>query len=166
MRVPRPPQWLMLAIVLLALLAFAYKAAHSRGMMLGVGPTGGISGTYLTFSGPASGNISVPSTNFTVTINAGTFNGSQTVTIADGLGGSGGTFAPSVGTCASPGTCTVTPTAASSSFTYTYTPAAGSAGTTVTLTFTNSLSRPEIPTSLTYVVNPVGGAGALVLFIP
>ena len=96
-----------------------------------------------TATGPASGAISVPSTNFTVTLATGTFNGSETITIADGS--EGGTLTPSVG---SPGTSTVTvtPTNGTTSFTFTYTPVVNA---TVTLTFTNSASLVN-PPALSY----------------
>jgi hypothetical protein len=89
----------------------------------------------LSASGPSSGNVNVASTNFTVSLAGTTFSGTQTVTIADGS--QGGTFTPSVGTCASPSTCTVTPAAAATSFTYTYTPVVAG---NLTLTYTNAQS--------------------------
>lgn len=91
------------------------------------------SGTLsLTFSGPSNGVVSTPSAAFTVMLVGTSFNGSQTVTVADGS--KGGTFTPSVG---SPGTSTVTvtPTNGSTSFTFTYTPAVTG---NITLTLTNA----------------------------
>jgi hypothetical protein len=86
----------------------------------------------LTLSGPSSGTVAAPSTNFTVNLINGTFNGSQTVTLSDGS--LGGTFTPSVG---SPGTSTVTvtPAANAPNFTFTYAPAVVA---TVTLSVTNA----------------------------
>ena len=101
-----------------------------------------------TASGPSSGVTGSPSTNFTVTLIGGTFNGGQTVTISDSSGG--GTFTPSVG---SPGTSTVTVTPASSAtgFTFTYNAASNGAHT---LTFTNAQSWTN-PSPLTYTSSTV-----------
>ena len=96
-----------------------------------------------TATGPSTGPDTVTSTNFTVTISAGTWSGGQTVTISDG--GQGGTITPSVG---SPGTstATVTPTNGTTAFTFTYKPAVVAA---VTLAFTNGQSWAN-PASLVY----------------
>jgi hypothetical protein len=107
------------------------------------------SNTTYTFSGPATGSTGTPSTNFTVTLAAGSFNGTESITVADG--GQGGTFAPSTGTCASAGTCTVTPVSGSG-FTFTYTT---SLATAITLTPTNNVGWSN-PAALTYTASAGG----------
>ena len=113
-----------------------------------------------TVSGPASGPDYNASTAFTVSKVSGNFNGSMTITIADGS--QGGTITPSVG---SPGvsTVTVTPTNGTSSFTFTYTPNVVGA---ITLTFTGagmagSNPNPAVYTSiaLTITNSCVSGTG-------
>lgn len=76
--------------------------------------------TPLSISGPASTLVGTDSTNFTVALTVGVFDGTQTVTVADGS--QGGTITPSIG---SPGTSTttVTPAEAATFFTFTYNPA-------------------------------------------
>ena len=114
----------------------------------------------LSASGPASGTVNVASTNFTVTLANATFNGAQTVTIADGA--KGGTLTPSVG---APGTSTVvvTPTNGASSFTFIYTPVTTGA---ITLTISNAQAWSN-PAPLTYTSNAAaGGQVSLVLGIP
>jgi hypothetical protein len=154
----------------LAMLLFAIgigclmiQAPHAQMLLLGVGPGssggGGGGGTSsFTASGPIGGVQSVASTNFTVTLNTGTFNGVKTITIADGS--QGGTITPSVGGA---GTSTVVVTPASgSSFTFTYTPAVAA---TVTLTFTNAQGWSNA-TALTYTsttFDPVNIGGGFAL---
>lgn len=154
----RARSWIAIGLVVLLAAVAGLTIAHGRGFMLGVGPTGGITGQYLTFSCPAgcAGTVNVASGTFTVTAVNGTFNGTQTVTIT----APSGTFA---GGCVGTTSCTATPTVGASSFTFTYTPTATGA---LTLAMTNSLARPEIPTSVTYTSNPAGGTAALVLLIP
>jgi hypothetical protein len=100
-------------------------------------------GVHLSWFGPSSGTVSLPSTTFTVVLNGAQFNGLQTVTISDN--GEGGTITPSIG---SPGTDTVTVTPANhaTGFTFTFTPA--STGI-VTLTLTNGQKWTN-PSNLTY----------------
>ena len=95
-----------------------------------------VSSTYL-LSGPSSGVISVPSTNFTVALPAGgAVAGTVTVTPHDG--GGGGTFTPS----------TVNLTTAAPSATFTYTPATTGAKT-IGVSNSGGLTNPG---SLTYTV--------------
>jgi hypothetical protein len=98
-----------------------------------------------------SGTVGVPSANYTVTLGAGTFNGSQSITLRDA---DGGTFAPSASfaSCGS-GCVTVTPAAAATSFTFTYT---AIAAITYTLTPTNAQSWNN-PTAATFIASS-GGA--------
>lgn len=92
-----------------------------------------------------AGVTASPSMNFTVARSAGTFNGSQTITISDGA--QGGTITPSVG---SPGTSSVTVTPPSgASFTFTY--SAASTGSK-TITFTNAQGWSN-PSPLIYYAN-------------
>jgi hypothetical protein len=113
--------------------------------------------TY-TFTGPSSGAAGVPSTNFTVALGFGTFNGSQSITLSDG--GNAGTWVPSAGSCtAGVGSCTLTPPSGSS-FTLTYTPSIIGA-LTLTPSNANGWSNPP---ALTYnsqtaftVTGPSGG---------
>ena len=102
-----------------------------------------------TVSGPGSGLELNASTNFTVTIASGTFNGSQTVTISDGS--QGGTITPSVGSSGI-SSVVVTPTNGSSSFTFTYTPAVAG---TISLTFTGAGMTGSNPNSIIYTSNPL-----------
>ena len=98
--------------------------------------------TTYTLTGPATGNISTPSTNFTVKLPAGgTVTGSVTVTPSDG--GGGGTFVPT----------SVTLTTGASSATFTYTPASYGA---ITISATNSGGLAD-PGSLTYTVASATG---------
>lgn len=106
--------------------------------------------TY-TASGPGGGLVSVPSSAFTVVLANGTFSGAQSITISDGS--QGGTFTPSVGSCASgTGTCTVTPTVGLNGFTFTYTP---SVVTNINLAFNNAQSWTN-PGPLLYAVSGAG----------
>lgn len=91
--------------------------------------------TGYSFSGPSSGDVSVPSTNFTVTLLPGSLSGSVIITPNDS--GDGGVFTPS----------TVALTEASPSATFTYTPA--STGTK-TLACTNNRGLTD-PANLSYV---------------
>ncbi len=89
-------------------------------------------GSSYTLSGPSTGTVGSPSTNFTVTLQGGAqfvldsdSVGRQTITCADGS--QGGTFTPSVG---SPGTSTVDITQTTgSTFTFTYNAASTGAKT-------------------------------------
>jgi hypothetical protein len=102
-----------------------------------------ISTLAYTASGPSTGLVNVASTNFTVSLSGGTFNGSNSISVADGA--QAGTFTPSVG-APSTSIVTVTPTTGTSSFTFTYTPIVVA---TITLTFTNNSSFID-PSPLTY----------------
>lgn len=96
--------------------------------------------TAITLTGPSSGSVGLPSTNFTVGAN-GTITGTITVTPNDG--GGGGTFTPT-SVAISSGTPTAT-------FTYT----AASAGTkTIGVTNSGGLSNPS---SISYVASPPVG---------
>jgi len=101
----------------------------------------------LTLSGcPSGGIVRVASTSCTVNIGT-SFDGSHSVTIADGS--QGGTITPGVG---SPGTgsVTVTPTNGATSFTFAYTPAAVGS---LSLSFTNTGSWIS-PNPLAYTSTP------------
>ena len=106
------------------------------------------SSNALAFSGPSTGVAGTASTNFTVAL-TGQFNGTQTVTLADGTGSGGGMFTPSVGSSAT-SSVVVTPTAGTSNFTFTYNAATTGA---FTLAFSNSLGLAENPTSLPYMAS-------------
>lgn len=119
--------------------ALAYVATEK----VGASPATGI-----TLSGPATGNVGAPSTNFTVGAN-GTLAGSVTVTPSDG--GGGGTFTPA-SVAISPGTPTAT---------FTYTP--GSAGAkAISVTNSGGLTNPG---ALTYTAT-VPAATTLALSVP
>jgi len=106
-----------------------------------------VSALVLSFSGcPSSGYATLASTTCTVSLTGGTFNGSMTVTAADGS--HGGTVTPSVGS-AGTAPLTVTPTAASSSFTFTYTPV--SVGS-MTISLSNNFNGTN-PSSFGYTSN-------------
>ena len=121
---------------------------------------GGTPTPALAASGPSSGTVNVASSNFTVSLSNATFNGAQTVTIADGA--QGGTLTPSVG---APGTSSVvvTPVNGATSFTFTYTPVSTGAKT---LTINNAQGWTN-PAPLAYTSNAAGGTqSALVLGVP
>jgi hypothetical protein len=121
-------RYLIVFLLVVLFPCFAGAQTGYSGSMGGIGGGNGI----LAATGPSTGTAGSASTNFTVTLSGTTFNGSTTVTIADGS--SGGTITPSVG---SPGTSTVTvtPTNGATSFTFTYTAVIGDP---VTLTITNA----------------------------
>ena len=139
--------------------------AHAQLMTTGVGPGafGGGGSCYYRVqrvSGPSGGAAGVASTNFTLTLipSGAKFNGSQTITIADGS--QGGTITPSVGSSGT-STVTVTPANLATGFTFTYNPATSGAKT---LTFTNAQGWTN-QTALTYtatdsftVTGPTTGA--------
>lgn len=99
----------------------------------------GAAATAVTLSGPTSGFVGSPSTNFSVGVN-GTITGSLVVTPSAGAGG--GTFSPT----------SLTLTAGAPSGTFTYTPASSGAKT-ISVTNNGSLTNPS---SITYTANAIG----------
>ena len=98
-----------------------------------------VASTY-SLTGPSSGTVSVPSTNFTVALPVGGVV-LATVTVTPSDGGGGGTFTPT----------TVDLTTGAPSATFTYTP--GSVGTkTISVTNDGGLTNPA---NLTYTVSAV-----------
>ena len=95
-----------------------------------------VAASSLSLSGPSTGMASVPSTNFTVTVDNPP---TGTVLVTPSDGGAGGTFTSS--------TVSITPTVLSATFTYT---ASSSGVKTITITNNASLSN---PTSLTFTAS-------------
>lgn len=141
-----------IARIILAILLLT-SFAHARGFMTGVGPSG-ISGPFLSVSCVAGGLVSVPSTNFTITYPAATFNGT-TNTITLSAVPAGGTFTP-----VSP----ITPTAISTSTTFTYTPPA--TPQVYTITIANNIIVPVVPSSCNYNATSSVAQNPLPLVIP
>lgn len=115
---------------------------------------GQVLGSSFTFTGPSTGTVGSPSTNFTVTLQGGAqfvldtdSVGRQTITCADG--GSGGVFTPSIG---SPGTGTVNITQTTgTNFTFTYNAASsGAKAITCSPAVTSATSGWAAPTPLTF----------------
>ncbi len=106
--------------------------------------------TAVTLSGPSSGVVGVPSSNFTVGAN-GTITGTVTVTPSDG--GDGGTFTPT-----SVAISSGTPTA-----TFTYTPGnVGAPTATITVTNDGGLTNPAgIAYTATSGSTPISFAGTV-----
>lgn len=146
---------ILLAVLLpLSAVACLTAFAHARGFMLGVGPAGGCTGACLTITCPATGLVSVPSSNFTITYPSGTFNGT-TNTISFSGAPPGGTFTP-----AGP----VTPTNVSTSTTFTYTPPATPG--VYTITVSNNIVVPESGSPCNYNATSAVTQNPLPLLLP
>lgn len=118
---------------------------------------GQVLGSSFTFTGPSTGTVGSPSSNFTVTLQGGAqfvldtdSVGRQTVTCADG--GQGGTFTPSVG---SPGTGTANITQTTgTNFTFTYNAASSGAKTiTCSPAVTSATAGWVAPAPLTFTAS-------------
>lgn len=142
-----------IARIILAILLLT-SFANARGFMRGVGGNGGISGPFLTVSCPSTGLVSVPSTNFTVTYPAATFNGT-TNTITLSATPAGGTFTP-------PGP--ITPSNVSTSTTFTFTPSA--VPQTYSITVANNIVVPVVNTPCSYNATSAVVQNPLPLVIP